>query len=116
MVPDIYHNRFEVAIGDAKTLLPPLIDRLDTIDLFFHDSDHTYAHMMFEFREAMRKLAADGVIIADDIAWTSALWDFADQHDVPGYNYLGSMGVAFFSRTSTLGGSGSAGEMGECQR
>jgi hypothetical protein len=33
--------------GDAKLLLPGLIERLDRIDLFFHDSDHTYQHMVF---------------------------------------------------------------------
>jgi len=96
MVPDIYRDRFHVQTGDAKALLPPLIDSLDSIDLFFHDSDHTYDHMMFEFDQAMRKLSPDGLIIADDIAWNSSLWDFAEARGVPGYNYRGSMGAAFF--------------------
>jgi predicted O-methyltransferase YrrM len=97
MVPDIYRDRFHVEIGDAKALLPPLIERLETIDVFFHDSDHTYDHMTFEFDQAMRKLAPNGVIIADDISWNASLWDFADKHNVPGYNYHGTMGVAFLS-------------------
>jgi predicted O-methyltransferase YrrM len=96
MVPDIYRDRFHVQTGDAKVLLPPLIDSLDSIDLFFHDSDHTYDHMMFEFDQAMRKLSPSGLIIADDIAWNSSLWDFAEARGVPGYNYRGSMGAAFF--------------------
>jgi len=97
MVPEVYRHRFEVEVGDAKALLPPLIDRLDTIDMFFHDSDHTYNHMTFELDQAVRKLAPNGVIIADDIAWNASLWDFADRHNVPGYNYGGTMGVAFLS-------------------
>jgi predicted O-methyltransferase YrrM len=100
MVPDIYHDRFEVEIGDAKTLLPPLIGRLDRVDMFFHDSDHTYQHMMFEFEEVKRKLASDGIIVSHDISWNASLWDFADRHHVPSYNYLGALGVAFFSETS----------------
>jgi hypothetical protein len=47
MVPDIYRDRFEIEAGDAKSLLPGLIDRLDRIDLFFHDSDHTYRKRRF---------------------------------------------------------------------
>jgi predicted O-methyltransferase YrrM len=100
IVPDIYRDRFKVEVGDAKILLPRLVDRLDTIDMFFHDSDHTYHHMTFEFDQAMRKLAPDGVVIADDISWNESLWDFADRHQVPSYNYRGTIGIAFFSGTA----------------
>ena len=100
MVPDIYRDRFEVGVGDAKALLPPLIDRLDAIDMFFHDSDHTYNHMMFEFNQAMRKLKAHGVIVADDISWNTSLWDFADKHRLPGYNYRATLGVAFLPKAN----------------
>jgi predicted O-methyltransferase YrrM len=96
MVPDIYSDRFKVECGDASELLPSLVDRLESIDMFYHDSDHTYAHMMFEFREVKRKLAPGGLIVADDISWNASLWDFADEHRVPSYNYRGSVGVAFF--------------------
>jgi predicted O-methyltransferase YrrM len=98
IVPDIYRDRFSVEIGDSKALLPPLIDRLDSVDLFFHDSDHTYNHMTFEFEQALRKLVPDGLIFADDIAWNASLWDFADKLGVPGYNYRGAVGVAFLSK------------------
>ena len=70
LVPDIYHDRFEVLVGDAKELLPPLIDRLGPIDMFFHDSDHTYHHMTFEFDQAMRKLAPNSVMPKPE-AWVN---------------------------------------------
>ncbi len=96
IVPDEYSDRFEVQQGNAKKLLPAMIDRLDGIDMFYHDSDHSYAHMMFEFRQAKRKLRPGGLIVADDIAWNSSTWDFADECKVPSYNYKGTVGVAFF--------------------
>jgi predicted O-methyltransferase YrrM len=96
MIPDAYQDRFEIAHGDAKELLPLLVDRLDSIDLFYHDSDHTYQHMMFEFHQAKRKLAKGGLIVADDISWNASLWDFSDTHQVPAYNYKGAVGTAFF--------------------
>jgi len=96
IVPEAYRKRFEVQNGDSKLLLPPLVERLDTIDMFFHDSDHRYAHMMFEFHEAKRKLTTGGLVVADDISWNASLWDLADESRVPAYNFKGSIGAAFF--------------------
>ena len=96
IVPDAYRYRFEVSKGDAKALLPKLVEAETSIDLFYHDSNHTYNHMMFEFREVKRKLARGGLIVADDISWNSSVWDFADEYGVPSYNYKGAVGVAFF--------------------
>jgi predicted O-methyltransferase YrrM len=96
MVPDAYRDRFEVWNGDAKALLPKMVNKVDSIDLFYHDSDHTYDHMMFEFREAKRKLQPGGLIVGDDISWNASVWDFADQYGVPSYNFKGAVGVAFF--------------------
>lgn len=96
LVPDAYKDRLEVLEGDAKLLLPGLLERLGKIDMFYHDSDHTYDHMMFEFSEAKKYLAKHGVIVSDDISWNASLWDFADDYRVPAYNYKGSIGVACF--------------------
>jgi predicted O-methyltransferase YrrM len=96
MVPDAYRDRIEVWSGDAKALMPKLVDEVDSIDLFFHDSDHTYDHMMFEFQEAKRKLNNGGLVVADDVSWNASVWDFADEWKVPAYNFRGTIGVAFF--------------------
>jgi predicted O-methyltransferase YrrM len=96
MVPDPYRDRFEVWNGDAKDLLAKMIDQLDGIDFFYHDSDHTYDHMIFEFRQAKRKLSHGGLVVGDDVAWNASVWDFADEFGVPSYNFKGTVGVAFF--------------------
>jgi predicted O-methyltransferase YrrM len=96
MVPDIYRDRLKVWNGNVKDLLSKMVDGINSIDLFFHDSDHTYGHMMAEFQEVKRKLAPGGLIVANDISWNSSLWDFADSHDVPAYNFKGIAGASFF--------------------
>jgi predicted O-methyltransferase YrrM len=96
LVPDAYRDRFEVWNGDAKDLLPKLVDKLDSIDFFFHDSDHTYNHMMFEFHQVKCKLNKGGLAVGDDVSWNASLWDFADEFHVPSYNFKGTVGVAFF--------------------
>jgi predicted O-methyltransferase YrrM len=97
LVPDAYRDRFDLRIGDAKELLPKLVDEIGTIDFFYHDSDHSYNHMMFEFRQARRKIkGGGGLVVGDDVSWSSSMWDFADEYGVPSYNFKGSVGVAFF--------------------
>jgi predicted O-methyltransferase YrrM len=96
LVPDAYRDRLKVWNGDAKDLLPQMVDKVDSIDFFYHDSDHTYNHMMFEFHQAKRKLNKGGLVVADDVSWNASLWDFADEFAVPAYNFKGAVGVAFF--------------------
>ena len=95
LVPESCRDRVHLQIGDAAALLRPLLAGLGAIDFFFHDSDHTYDHMAFEFGEAKRVLRRGGLVVADDIAWNASLWDAADEWGVPAYNLAGSMGVAF---------------------
>jgi len=96
LVPDAYRDRFEVWNGDAKDLLPKMVDEVDSIDFLFHDSDHTYDHMMFEFRQVKRKLTKGGLLVSDDVSWNASVWDFADEFRVPSYNFRGTIGVVFF--------------------
>ena len=95
MVPSPYQHWVKFYEGDSRKLLPPLVDKLDAIDLFFHDSDHSYDHMMFEFNETGRKLARNAIVVSDNIGWNSSLWDFADARGAPAYNFRGSVGVVF---------------------
>ena len=50
------------------------------IDLFFHDSLHTYAHMMFEFGTVWPFLKSGSVLLSHDVHWNRAFRHFARQH------------------------------------
>lgn len=95
LVPEAYRHHVKLWEGDAKNLLPELLGELESVDMFFHDSDHSYNHMMFEFNQIKRRIVTSGLVAADDISWNSSLWDFADQEMLPAYNFKGSVGVAF---------------------
>jgi hypothetical protein len=56
--------------------LPRLLKDLDSIDVFFHDSLHTYEHMMFEFKTAWPKIKKNGILISDDIHLNNSFIDF----------------------------------------
>lgn len=77
IVPEWLRGQWKLHIGDSKSLLSPLLQALGEIDVFIHDSLHTYEHMLFEFKEAHPHLRKGGVLIADDVRWNSAFEEFA---------------------------------------
>jgi len=65
-------------LGDSRDLLPRLLKDLDgSVDVFFHDSDHSYTHMMWEFSTVSPFLSQGGLLVSDDVAGNTAFWDFA---------------------------------------
>ncbi len=74
------HAQWNLTISNAqdpRRSFTEALDRLDTIDLFLHDSDHSYANQMFEYESAWPKIPADGVLASDDADLTKAYVDFA---------------------------------------
>ena len=56
--------------------MPKLLNEVEDIDLFIHDSEHSTPCMLFEFELAWEHLADGGVLIADDIHWNDAFEEF----------------------------------------
>jgi hypothetical protein len=52
IVPEFLKSRWNLLAGDSRRLLPSLLAKLGTIDVFIHDSLHTYDHMLWEYRTA----------------------------------------------------------------
>ncbi|MCE7994795.1 MAG: class I SAM-dependent methyltransferase [Roseivirga sp.] len=67
LVPEELRGPWQLRLGDAKQLLPDTINELPAIDCFFHDSDHSYEHMTFEFKCVFDKVREGGLILSDDI-------------------------------------------------
>lgn len=81
-VPEELRSRWTLHRGQSSRLLPPLLAGVDTIDLFIHDSLHTYRNMTHEFRLAWAALRAGGVLVSDDIEGNSAFAELAAAADV----------------------------------
>ena len=81
MIPEELRESWELILGRSQERLLPLLERLGEIDLFMHDSEHSYECMSFEFGAAYDALRVDGVLIADDITQNTAMSDFATAHD-----------------------------------
>lgn len=76
MVPESLRERWQLVIGFSWDVLEPLLQKLGRVDLFFHDSEHNYKTMIFEYDITWRYLATDGLIVSDNIEFNNAFDDF----------------------------------------
>lgn len=76
LVDERVRDRWNLIIGPTVEALPAALRSLGSIDIFFHDSEHTYRTMMFEFEQAGQWLGEGGLIVCDDAMWNTALLDF----------------------------------------
>ncbi|MEM3546193.1 MAG: class I SAM-dependent methyltransferase [Candidatus Bathyarchaeia archaeon] len=68
---------WKLFIGKSSELLPIIIRECREIDIFFHDSEHTYQNMMFEYRTVYPSLKIGGLLLSHDIGLNNAFTDFA---------------------------------------
>lgn len=80
LVPGRLRDRWVLHRGMSRHVLPRVLDDLGSVDLFLHDSLHTYANMRFEFAEVWPRLAAGGVVIADDVQGNAAFAELSAGH------------------------------------
>jgi predicted O-methyltransferase YrrM len=78
-VPPELRHRWHLQLGPSRRLLPALLDRLGTIDVFLHDSDHMYESQLFEYRLAWSRLRPGGVLLSDDLWASRAFIDAAKE-------------------------------------
>ena len=77
LIPPELKERWTLTLGRSQDVLPPLLDRLGTIDSFMHDSEHSFECMWFEFTTAWPALRPGGVLLSDDVNSTAAFPRFA---------------------------------------
>ena len=67
MVDEELESRWYPHHGPSKLVLPQLLEEIGMLDIFIHDSVHTYGNMLQEFATIWPRLRSGGVIVADDI-------------------------------------------------
>jgi predicted O-methyltransferase YrrM len=92
VVPAWLNSRWKLVIGDSRVLLPQLLMQIGPIDIFIHDSLHTYEHMIWEYRIAYRHLRPGGLLFSDDAAWNSAFGEFSREVAAPQAEVLRGVG------------------------
>lgn len=57
-----------------------VLERLPQLEIFLHDSDHTYQWLTFELEAARAKLARPGLMLVDDAEKSYGFFDFCAGH------------------------------------
>jgi hypothetical protein len=71
-------ERWRLHVLPSRSLKKSFLDilaSLPPVDLFLHDSDHTYQWQFFELQAALQKLAPGGVLASDDCDGSNAFLD-----------------------------------------
>ena len=79
LIPQELKERWTLILGRSQEELPPLLERLRSMDVFMHDSEHSFDCMWFEFNAAWPALRAGGVLVSDDVNSTEAFRRFASE-------------------------------------
>ena len=77
IVPKIYKDRWDLRLGKSSDILPKI---KKSLDMFIHDSEHSYSNMMFELKWALAHIK-NGVIICDDADQNNAFKDFIKENE-----------------------------------
>jgi predicted O-methyltransferase YrrM len=77
LIPAELKERWTLVLGRSQEALPPLLERLETVDSFMHDSEHSFECMWFEFNAAWPHLRPGGLLLSDDVNSTEAFPRFA---------------------------------------
>lgn len=83
LVPERLRGRWRLEIGRSQDRLPSLIAESAPLDVFIHDSEHSYECMRDEFATAWPALRPGGLLVSDDTSWNEAFAEFAVAAGVP---------------------------------
>ena len=77
LVPQALRSRWKLVRGRTRRVLPQLLSEVAPVDVFLHDSLHTYRNMLWEFGAVWQRLRPGGVLISDDVQMNRAFTDFS---------------------------------------
>jgi len=80
LVPDNLRSRWELRFGSSRRVMPPLLKELGEIDMFVHDSLHSYHNVKRELSVASKRLSSKGMVIVDNIAGNSAFPEWSRKY------------------------------------
>lgn len=75
-IPNSLRKNWKLIYGPSSKELNKLLSSINPIDIFFHDSLHTFNNMLFEFETVWPHIKSGGFLISDDISQNNAFYRF----------------------------------------
>lgn len=92
LVPEELRSNWHLEIGKSSEKLPGVLQKTGSVDLFIHDSEHSYENMLWEYRTVWPFLKKGGFLLSDDIGRNSAFDEFSKEVGERGFAYRGQIG------------------------
>jgi len=73
-------------LGKSREKLPELLSKLGSVNIFYHDSDHSYQNMTFEYVAVWPHVSRGGFLLSDDIKHNNAFMDFINKNEIRDYH------------------------------
>lgn len=83
LVPEELRRNWQLHLGDTRVVLPKVLASVPPLDFFFHDSEHTYEAMSFEYENAWPCLKPGAILGSDDIGFNRSFFDFIQKNRTP---------------------------------
>ena len=78
LIPDYLRHRWQLILGRSSEELIPLLEKLGTIDIFLHDSEHSYQNMLWEYQTAWLHLKGGGILLSHNVDVNNAFPHFCE--------------------------------------
>ena len=75
-IPDELKTHWKFVNGSSAKKLKGVLESVGKIDIFLHDSMHTYKNMIFEFESAWPHIKNNGFLLSDDILENNSFLEF----------------------------------------
>lgn len=75
-IPEFLRDRWRFVFGPSSEKLSKVLFNIGKLDIFFHDSLHTYKNMKYEFDTVWPYIKSGGLLVSDDVANNNAFYDF----------------------------------------
>jgi len=63
IVPEHQRKRWDLRLGKSSDLLPDLLKEVREVDIFLHDSEHSYENMHWEYKTAWGYIRKGGLLL-----------------------------------------------------
>lgn len=94
VVPNNLRKFWTLYIGKSKDLLDPILTKAGSIDMFVHDSEHSFSNMLFEYTKVWKYIKDGGLLLSHDINDNDAFRLFAKTVKKKSYEvYFSGVGV-----------------------
>ena len=93
VVPPELTDGWRLITGRSQEKLLPLLKQLEAVDIFIHDSDHSFKNMYEEYETAWPFLKSNGILISDDIDVNQAFQSFASKIELSPVKITYSIGA-----------------------